>query len=77
MQTEDVEGKVLEWGTNLFREGYCCFENSIYTEWEQGLKNDLWTGEFRIHVPPSRISSVDAGEWPLFFWDPQSGVRVG
>ena len=30
MQTEDVEGNVLEWGTNLFKEGYCCFENSTY-----------------------------------------------
>lgn len=56
MQTEDVEGNVLEWGTNLFKEGYCCFENSTYWQkWEQGLENNLWTGEFRIHgFPPPR-----------------------
>lgn len=30
MQTENVEGNVLEWGTNLYRGGYCCLENFIY-----------------------------------------------
>lgn len=53
MQTENVEGNVLEWGTNLFRGGYC-FENSIYRPNESkslktihGPKNS----EFRCHHP--------------------------